>query len=95
IFARGFIRMAQLISFVLLARFLTPAEFGYFGIVTSAIPLAAMLGSLGLRQSFAYEIGQKRLLSGDAIATMLAVWPVLAAISTIAVYYMVGSAVDE
>jgi O-antigen/teichoic acid export membrane protein len=95
IFARGFIRMAQLISFVLLARFLTPAEFGYFGIVASAIPLAAMLGSLGLRQSFAYEIGQKRLSSGDAVATMLVVWPVLAAISTVAVYYMVGSAVDE
>lgn len=90
IFARGFIRMAQLISFVLLARFLTPAEFGYFGIVTSAIPLAAMLGSLGLRQSFAYEIGQKRLLPGDAIATMLAAWPVLAALSAIAAFYAIG-----
>lgn len=87
IFARGFIRVAQLIAFILLARFLTPAEFGYFGIVTSAIPLAAMLGSLGLRQSFAYEIGGGRFEAGDAVATMLLIWPLLTIVSSAGVWY--------
>src|SRR5690606_28529470 len=86
-FARGFIRVAQLIAFILLARFLTPAEFGYFGIVTSAIPLAAMLGSLGLRQSFAYEIGGGRFEAGDAVATMLLIWPLLTIVSSAGVWY--------
>jgi len=90
LFARGFIRLAQLISFVLLARFLTPSEFGYFGIVASAIPLAAMLGSLGFRQSFAYEIGQGRLAAGDAVATLVVIWPLLAGLSSVVAYYAVG-----
>lgn len=90
LFARGFIRLAQLLSFVLLARFLRPAEFGWFGIVTTAITLAATLGSLGLRQSIAYQIGREQIRAGEGTATILAVWPLLAVISAIAVYWSCG-----
>ncbi|MCE9649113.1 MAG: oligosaccharide flippase family protein [Parvibaculum sp.] len=90
IFARGFIRLAQLIVFLLLARFLTPAEFGVFGVISTSIPLAAILGSLGLRQSLAYFIGRKELTVGEAIATMLAVWPPLAATSGAVVWFFYG-----
>ncbi len=81
LFGRGIFRIAQFITFLLLARFLSPAELGWFGILTTAISLAAVIGSLGLRQSFAYEIGQGRLTAGEAVGTALTVWPVLTALS--------------
>jgi O-antigen/teichoic acid export membrane protein len=90
IFARGFIRLAQLVVFLLLARFLTPAEFGVFGVISTSIPLAAILGSLGLRQSLAYFVGRKELMVGEAVATMLAVWPPLALISGVVVWLFYG-----
>lgn len=77
VFGRGIIRVAQLIAFVFLARALTPAEFGWYGIIISAITLTATLGTLGLRQSFAYEIGQERLTPGQAVGTSLAIVPVM------------------
>ncbi|WP_187775830.1 lipopolysaccharide biosynthesis protein [Luteimonas suaedae] len=92
LFARGFIRLAQLLSFVLLARFLSPAEFGWFGIVTTAITLSALLGGLGLRQSVAYQIGREQIGIGEGAATALAVWPLLAAISAAIVFLTYGKA---
>lgn len=91
LFARGFIRIAQLVAFLLLARFMTPAEFGWFGILTTAMTLAAMLGSLGLRQSFTYEIGQKRMTSGEAAGTTLALWPLLTLASAAVIYLLYGN----
>jgi len=82
VFARGFIRLSQLLTFLLLARFLTPTEFGWFGLITTAIVLAATVGSLGLRQSVAYEIGRRYLTPGEGTATILMVWPILAGISS-------------
>ncbi|WP_338608850.1 oligosaccharide flippase family protein [Pelagibacterium nitratireducens] len=90
LFARGFIRIAQFVAFLLLARFMTPAEFGWFGIVTTAMTLAAMLGSLGLRQSFTYEIGQKRMTPGEAVGTTLVLWPVLTLFSAAVIYLLYG-----
>lgn len=92
LFARGFIRLSQLLSFVLLARLLSPAEFGWFGIVTTAITLSALLGSLGLRQSIAYQIGRKQIGVGEGAATALAAWPLLAAVSAAAVFFTYGRA---
>lgn len=88
LFARGFIRLAQLMSFVLLARFLTPAEFGWFGLVTTGIALGATIGSLGLRQSSAYQIGRNLITAGEATGTILAVWLPLAAITTLVSLYV-------
>ncbi|MBM9463424.1 oligosaccharide flippase family protein [Aeromicrobium sp. YIM 150415] len=72
---RGVIRVAQLVTFVLLARFLGPDEFGWFGILTTAFVLSATLGSLGFRQSFAYQVGQGRMTPGEANGTALLLWP--------------------
>jgi O-antigen/teichoic acid export membrane protein len=82
VFARGITRVSQLVAFVILARFLTPSEFGWFGIVTTAIVLATLLGSLGLRQSFAYQIGQGNLKPGEAVVTSILVWPLLTVASS-------------
>ena len=91
LFARGFIRLAQLVSFVLLARLLSPAEFGWFGLVTTAITLAALLGSLGLRQSLAFQIGRELIDVGEGTATTVAVWPLQAIISAAVVYLIYGT----
>lgn len=82
VFSKGVIRVSQLVAFVFLARALTPTEFGWFGIITSAIALTATLGTLGLRQSFAYEIGQDRLTAGQALGTALSLTPIMVATGT-------------
>lgn len=80
-FSRALTRGAQFVAFIFLARSLTPAEFGWYGILTSSITLAVLLGSLGLRQSLGYEIGQGKMTPGEATGTALVVWPVLAVVS--------------
>lgn len=82
VFARGAIRLAQVVSFFLLAKFLSPAGFGIYGVVTSAVMMAGILGSLGLRQSGAYMIGQKKLTEGQVLTTVWLVCPALALAST-------------
>jgi O-antigen/teichoic acid export membrane protein len=85
LFARGFIRLSQFAAFLVLARFMSPEAFGWFGIFTSAIGLATLLGNLGLRQSAAFYIGQNVLTSGEAGATLLFLLPFLSAIGAVAV----------
>lgn len=92
LFGRSVIRIAQFVAFVLLARLLSPADFGWFGIVTTAITLAATIGSLGLRQSVAYEIGQRRITPGEAIGTVFVVMTPLVLASAAAVYALYGRA---
>ncbi|WP_062466017.1 lipopolysaccharide biosynthesis protein [Demequina maris] len=64
------VRGAQFVAFAVLARLLTTAEMGYFGIVTTAVALGASFGSLGYRQSLGYWVGQKRLTLGQANGTL-------------------------
>lgn len=90
LFGRGVIRVAQFVAFLIFARMLSPEDFGWFGILTTAMLLAATLGSLGLRQSIAYEVGQKRLTVGEALGTALAVWPLLALASGVVVFLLYG-----
>lgn len=75
------IRVSQFITFFVLARVLGPEDFGWFGVITTAFTLVAMLGSLGLRQSFAYWLGQGRITPAQAIGTGLVVWPLVGLIS--------------
>lgn len=85
LFARGFIRLAQLGSFVILARYLSPTDFGWFGLVTTAMALAATIGSLGLRQSTAFQIGRGQISAGEGVGTILASWLPLATIASVVV----------
>jgi O-antigen/teichoic acid export membrane protein len=95
LFARSFVRVAQLIAFLLFARMLTPDQFGWYGILTTAISLAALLGSLGLRQAAAYQIGRSTLTSGDAAATLIAVWLPMALLATLAIMLLYGGQVPD
>lgn len=87
---RGVVRISQLVTFLLLARLMTPAEFGWFGIMTTAITIAGLLGSLGLRQSFGYEIGQKHRTPAEAAGTALVLWIPLSIASAAAVFVLYG-----
>lgn len=74
---RGVIRLSQFLTFLLLVRLMTPEAFGWFGILTTAMALATTLGSLGLRQSFTYQIGQRNLTAGEATGTSILLSPLL------------------
>lgn len=89
-FGRGIIRLSQFIAFLILARLMTPAEFGWFGIITTAMTVAAMCGSLGLRQSIAYKIGQGKLGPNEALGTAFFMWPVLAVAASGLVFVLYG-----
>lgn len=77
--SRALTRGAQLISFLIIARVLTAAEFGEFGVLTTSVFLMGVIGNVGLRQSAAHAIGRNEEVAGKVVATILAVWPVLAA----------------
>ncbi|NVK20305.1 MAG: polysaccharide biosynthesis C-terminal domain-containing protein [Methylocystaceae bacterium] len=83
-------RAAQFVVFLLLARTLEPTEFGWYGLLTTSILLASLLGSLGLRQAVAYRLGQKRLGHAAAIHALLLILPVLALLPSAAVWLADG-----
>lgn len=93
LFGRGLVRIAQLLTFLLLARLLTPEEFGWFGILTSAVAIATPLAALGLRQAFAHDIGGKRLTEGEALGATLVLTPVLAALAALALWHLYGQSI--
>lgn len=86
-------RGAQLVTFVVLARFLSPEEFGWYGIITTSLALATILGGLGLRQSLAFWIGQQRMTAGEAGATALVIWPLLAGAASLVLMLTIGGSV--
>lgn len=87
---RSFIRASQFVSFILLARFLTVEEFGWFGLITSAITMAVMLGSLGLRQSIAYHVGHGLITLKQSMGTIISLFPLLAVASSLVVVALYG-----
>ena len=78
--ARFATRISQLLSFVLLARILSPEGFGAYGVLTSAVFLIGLIGNFGIRQSTAQLIGSGKLTDGEAGATALLVWPLVSAL---------------
>ncbi|WP_083504983.1 oligosaccharide flippase family protein [Nesterenkonia jeotgali] len=64
-------RVAQFLTFILLARTLSPENFGWFGMITTAMALGAMMGSLGLRQSISRELGQGAIEQPQAVGLAL------------------------
>ncbi|MFC0632477.1 lipopolysaccharide biosynthesis protein [Brevundimonas balnearis] len=86
---------SQVVAFVLLARVLSPAGFGAYGVLTSAVFLSGQVGNLGLRQSAAHRIGQKRMSDGDAMGVMLAFWPPAAVVCAGAVLWFNGKALGD
>lgn len=58
--------------------------------MTTVISVAALLGSLGLRASFGYEIGQKHRTVGEAAGTALALWLPLTSLAATGVWLLYG-----
>lgn len=79
IVTRGLTRGAQVISFLILARVLSPAGLGVYGVLTTAVLIATQLGNLGLRQASAYTIGRQTMADGEVGMTLLFLWPLLSA----------------
>lgn len=74
---RTLIRAVQFVTLIILVRSLSTSEFGWFGVLTSAFALVGILGSFGLRQSFAYDIGNNRITVAEVLGTALVILPIL------------------
>lgn len=74
-------RGAQFALFLVLTRTIGPAAFGAYGVLTTSILLASLLGSLGLRQASAHAIGQNEMSHGQGWSISIAALPVLSLIS--------------
>lgn len=85
--ARIWIKLATFASFVILARGMSAHDFGAFGVVSSALFVATALGSLGLRQSVAYEIGQAHLTIPQSDKAIWQLLP-LGAVATGVVFFL-------
>lgn len=83
-------RGAQIISFMILARALSPDAFGVYGVLTSLVFLTGQLGHFGLRQAGAVMIGQKKLTDGEVAGTFFSVWPLLVVISGLGLWLFGG-----
>lgn len=73
-------RAAQFLIFILVGRLLEPADVGTYVLYTTAIILAAQLGSLGLRQASAFWLGRNLAPPGQIVSNCLIICPVLAVI---------------
>ncbi|MFV1920953.1 oligosaccharide flippase family protein, partial [Sphingomonas sp. MJ1 (PH-R8)] len=71
-------RGVQVVSFILLARILSPAGFGAFGVLTAAVVLSGQIGNLGLRQAAAYQVGRGDITPGTAFGLLIGFWPLAA-----------------
>lgn len=85
---RGAMRLTQLISFLLIARFLGPEEFGRFSIITTMVLLAQVLGNMGLRQAAAFMVGQGKVDRADVMGSLYIAWPVLSIGSSLIVLWL-------
>lgn len=75
--SRYLVRFVQLLYFIILARALSPQNFGIYGILTASIFLTAVIGNLGLRQAAVRLVGNKTITDGQVALTNLAALPVL------------------
>lgn len=79
--ARSMARAAQFGVFVLLGRMLGPEDLGLYAVISTTLILAVQIGSLGLRQASAVQLGQGQQAPGPLMSTLLILCPVLAVVS--------------
>ncbi|MEZ5863460.1 MAG: oligosaccharide flippase family protein [Geminicoccaceae bacterium] len=60
-------RAANFVVFLILARSLTPAEFGAYGYVVASVLMLSVIADLGLRQATAAAIGEGRDETGFSL----------------------------
>jgi O-antigen/teichoic acid export membrane protein len=93
--SRGLLISANLVTFVLLARVMDGADFGTYGVFTSAIFLVEAGGHLGLRQAMAHQIGQGQTDVPEALGSVLLVWPIMGLVCGLLVWMAMDSGLAE
>jgi O-antigen/teichoic acid export membrane protein len=87
---RFFVRGAQLATFVILARELTVGEFGAYGVITSAVFLAGVIGNIGIRQAVARALGGDQISVTQAVSAILSIFLPLGGLSAALTFAMGG-----
>jgi len=87
---RALVRLSQFILLLVLARALSPSEFGVYGLITTLVALGSSLGTLGLRQAVALELGKGRVEPRGSMLTLLVLWVPLAAVAMLVVVRVLG-----
>jgi O-antigen/teichoic acid export membrane protein len=89
---RFLLRGANFLVFLLLARSLSVAEFGFYGYLMSTVVVLAVAFDLGLRQSVAFFVGRGTADERAAVVThMLLLWLALGALAVLATWGMLAS----
>lgn len=78
--SRMLTRGSQVVAFALLARALSPAGLGIYGVLTSAVFLAGQIGNLGFRQAAAYRMGRGEMTAGEVMGAIALFWPIASCI---------------
>ena len=86
------LRAANFVVFLLLARALSVAEFGFYGYVTATATVLSVAFDLGLRQSVAYVAGHDPRLRPAAVTHMLTLASALALVAAMACWAALASA---
>lgn len=81
-------RAANLVVFLLLARSLTVAEFGFYGYVMSTALVLAIAFDLGLRQSAAWMIGKAPETAAAVSTHLLVFWALLGSVGVLVCWLM-------
>ena len=95
---RVFMRSAQFIAGVLVARLVGVEGRGLFAALTVPTNLSVMVSELGMRQATAYHIGRKTFSTEDVQATLLAMVPIaslLAIAASLLYFHLTGIAADD
>lgn len=89
-------RAANFVVFLILARSLTPAEFGAYGYVVASVLMLSVIADLGLRQATAAAIGEGRD-EARILAQLVLIWLVLGSAAVLAMHLAIRLAglVDE
>lgn len=80
VIAKIIMKASNFIVIFVLARALDKHGFGLYGVFVSSLLLISAFGNIGVRQSSAYLVGQKRLTDGEALGGMFFLWPFMSII---------------
>lgn len=94
LFGRTAARASQFFVFLILARVLSTSDFGVYGVLMTTVLLSSTLGSIGLRQAVAYQIGRATLNHGSALGTILFIWPILSFFSVFISMLVAGAPIE-
>ena len=82
-------RILNLLVIVMLARLLTVADYGTYGIFVTTITLSVTLGAMGLQEALAYLIGRRPEKAGTYFGTALFILiPLIAASGSGAIFWL-------